>query len=608
MKLIKSLFYVLIACAALYSCKSDDSDVNVASVKITTQAFTLTEAGAFKTLEWTINPNDATNKNVGWTSRNTSIATVDQVGKVTAVANGSTYIVVNTVDGNKRDSVQVTVNIPSVISSLNLTEPSGPIVVGETHTLSCTSVPHEVTNDKLTWVSRNTAVATVSNYGVVTAVGVGNTYIVATEATSGLKDSVQIFVVAATIPATGITINQSDFSIDKGDTKPLTTTITPSNATATTVVWTSSNTAIATVNSDGLVTAVNVGTATITATIDGTTIKDNVEVTVTEPVIPVTGVVINEGSFSVEEGGTKQLTATITPANATNTNLIWASSNTGVATVSNTGLVTAIGAGTATITATADGTSIKGSVVATVTASGPGVAVTGITVTPTEYGMFINDNTQLTCTVEPSNAANKNVTWTSSNNGIAVVSPIGDGSTCVVTSIGTPGDVIITATTVDGSFQASTNIKVGAKDITGVYTGELNGASGEISVMGITIPAFPIVQNGDITITQDASNTKATIAINQTVAMFPLELATIECPIEFTTKCTIKPGTRSIELTVESGNPYGLPPGTYGVTVNVVEGSIDAAGNVTVKIKASATFLSFFKFDVFEGTFIGVKQ
>ncbi len=152
---------------------------------------------------------------------------------------------------------------------------------------------------------------------------------------------------AATVAVTGVTLNKSTLALTTGGSDTLTATVAPTNATNKTVTWASSDTSVATV-SNGKVTAVKAGTATITATCDGK--SASCTVTITDPVVAVTGVTLNKSTLSLAEGGSEILVASITPANATNKTVTWGSSDSSVATVSN-GKVIAVKAGTATITA-----------------------------------------------------------------------------------------------------------------------------------------------------------------------------------------------------------------------------------------------------------------
>ena len=151
---------------------------------------------------------------------------------------------------------------------------------------------------------------------------------------------------------TGVSLNTTVLSLIVGNTSTLTATVTPSNATDKRVTWTSSDNSVATV-SDGVVTAVNPGTATIIATTtNGKLIMCTV--TVQPATVDVTGVSLSATSLSLTVGETSALAATVMPNNATDQSVSWESSNATVATVSD-GVVTAVGVGTTTITVTASG-------------------------------------------------------------------------------------------------------------------------------------------------------------------------------------------------------------------------------------------------------------
>lgn len=155
---------------------------------------------------------------------------------------------------------------------------------------------------------------------------------------------------APVVAVTGVSVSPATVTVGLGSTQQLNATIAPANATNQNVTWTSSNTAIATVNASGLVTAVAAGTATITVkTVDGNKTATSA---ITVAAIPVSSAAVSPTSASLYAGNTQQLTVTISPANATNKNVTWSSSNSAVATVNSSGLVTAVSAGTVTITAT----------------------------------------------------------------------------------------------------------------------------------------------------------------------------------------------------------------------------------------------------------------
>ena len=176
-------------------------------------------------------------------------------------------------------------------------------------------------------------------------------------------------------------------------------------------------------------------------------------------VIAVTGVSLGKASLELTEGEEITLTVTINPANATNKNVTWNSSDSSVASVSD-GRVTAVKAGTATITvATEDGgkTATCEVKVNAKTVEPEVIAVTGVTLNKTSVELTEGEETTLTATVNPDNATNKNVTWKSSDSSVATVV---DGKVTAVKA----GSATITVTTEDGGKTATCQIKVVEKD------------------------------------------------------------------------------------------------------------------------------------------------
>lgn len=165
--------------------------------------------------------------------------------------------------------------------------------------------------------------------------------------------------------------------------------------------------------------------------------------------IPVTGISVSPTSVNLTSGQTQQLTASISPYNATNQNITWSSSNTAVASVNQSGLVTAVGSGSTIITATSQDGGFTGQSTVNVT-----IPVTGITLSPGSASIQTGSTIQLIANVSPSNATNKSVVWSSDNNSIASVSSTG------LVSGNARGSTIIRCTTVDGSFLSTSTINV----------------------------------------------------------------------------------------------------------------------------------------------------
>ena len=155
------------------------TNVPVTGVSLNTSTLNLIEGGT-DTLTATVEPSNATNKDVTWESSDTSVATVDTSGLVTAVGAGTATITVTTVDGGYKDTCPVTVTAaPIPVSDVSLNKDSLALGVGDTETLTATVAPDNATNQAVTWTSSNPSVATVKN-GVVTAVAPGIAVITAT--------------------------------------------------------------------------------------------------------------------------------------------------------------------------------------------------------------------------------------------------------------------------------------------------------------------------------------------------------------------------------------------------------------------------------------------
>lgn len=327
--------------------------VSVTGVSLDKTEIVLVE-GSNQTLTATVEPTNATNKNVTWSSDHEAIATVDQHGTVIARRGGQATITVTTADGSKTATctVRVRIQIGEPVQSVGLNKTELALEVGKTGTLEAIVEPSDATNKNVTWSSSNPEVATVDN-GVVTAVSAGEAIITVTTEDGAKTATCKVTVNAPqTVPVTGVTLDKAELTLEKGSTGTLTATVAPQNATNNTVTWSSSNPEFVTV-ANGTVTAVSAGTATITVTTADGNHKATCTVTVIPKTVQVSGIQV-QGSASVYVGGSTKLTATVTPTNATNQKVTWSSNNESVATVGTDGTVTAVSAGTATITVTTE--------------------------------------------------------------------------------------------------------------------------------------------------------------------------------------------------------------------------------------------------------------
>ena len=425
---------------------------------VTLNQTTLTlEKGETETLTATVTPQNASNKNVTWSSSNNEVATVAD-GTVTAVGAGEATITVTTEDGGKTATCKVTVNAPQTVpvTGVTLDETKLALEVGGSKTLTKTVTPTNATNQNVTWESDNTQVATVDEHGQVTAVSAGTaTITVKTEDGDKTAECKVTVNAPQAVPVTGVTLDKAELTLKEGSTGTLEAKVEPSDATNKTVTWESNKTNVATVEQDGTVKAVGAGEATIKVTAqDGSGQYAECKVTVSAPTKPVTNVTLTPNTLTLEKGETGTLEAKVEPSDASKKDVTWSSNNETVATVDNNGKVTAKADGTATITVTTvDG---NHQATCTVTVTPKTVLVSSIQVQGTA-SLYVGNTAKLTATVTPTTATNPAVTWSSNNQEVATVGADGTvtaktaGKATITATAKTAGKATITATAQDGS-------------------------------------------------------------------------------------------------------------------------------------------------------------
>ena len=346
------------------------ADVPATGVTLDKTELSLTE-GASATLTATVEPENATDKAIVWTSSDNAVATVEN-GVVTAVKAGTATI--TAACGSAKAECTVTVSAaPAGPISVKVGTAAYPVKpvdgqAGKYHV----AVPYGsnatievkdaaflmVTNSKGGYLNDEG-----SNPFTLTAAQLDKlliskdipftpansaskvAYLSIMDAMAGTTYELYIELTREAVPATGVTLNETALSLHPTEKATLAATVAPENTTDT-LVWTSSNDAVATVK-DGVVTAVKEGKATITAACGNA--KAECVVTVLPP-IPATGVTLDKTALKLYEGDAAKLTATVEPENTTDKTIVWTSSDKTIATVKD-GTVTAVKAGTATITA-----------------------------------------------------------------------------------------------------------------------------------------------------------------------------------------------------------------------------------------------------------------
>lgn len=314
------------------------------------------------------------------------------------------------------------------VTEVRLDKTATTLVEGDTDELMATVMPENATDKGIEWTSNNESVATVSPTGLVTAIKDGKATITVKTNDGGFSAVCEVTVNKKIIPVSEVELNKIELTLDEGKEEKLVVTVKPDNATDKSVVWESSNTSVATVDQEGLVTAVGEGKATITVKTNDGGFSASCEVTVKKKVIAVTGVKLSAASMTLREGDKGTLTATVEPANATNKNVEWWTSDLDVVSVTSTsggsnGYVEARGAGKATVTVkTEDG---EFSASCEITVEKKEVPVTGIALEQSSLLLPVGNTYTLRAHVQPSNATDQDIKWISNNEGVATVDQTG---------------------------------------------------------------------------------------------------------------------------------------------------------------------------------------
>ncbi len=551
------------------------SDINVSDMSTLVLDKTEVEVNKGATAEVTVAegtlPADATIS--GAVSSDDKIASVEvQGGKVivTGVAAGKAKITVTGSNGREAE-VAVSVNVP--LTSIAFESESAELVnkkVKDTDNIQYGSAslskiiftPADTTDDKLiTYTSSAPSIVKVDEKGMVTAVAEEGTADITArvgEKTAVCKVTVKTELVDSIVLAESVSISPTEKTIKVDETVQLEATVLPENVSNNTCTWTSSDPDIAEVDASGLVTGKTEGKVTITATTNDTAKKTaTCEIIVSkEADVPAATITLNKTALDLEVDGTADLEATITPESAADKELTWTSSDETVAKVEN-GKVTALKEGTAKITvALTDNSEIKAECTVTVKAKTPGgngsgdndntTAVTGISLSKKTVELEIGKTDQLTATITPSTATNKEVEWRSDDAGIATVD-----STGKVTAVKAGKTKIHATSKADSKFSAECEVTV--KAASGNPGNAVDQkASITLNVSNVTlytgrvrnsIVVKPTIQGASQAVTWTSSNKKTATVTNGTIKAVKKGTATITAAangVSATVKVTVK--------------------------------------------------------------------
>lgn len=286
-------------------------------------------------------PENALNRNYTLKSLDERVAALDDEGFVVLKSYGKARIQATTVDGGYTDVCEFDVYEHTV--GIRLETEQARVRKGGRLTLSAVAQPEGKTDGRLVWSSSDGSVASVDEEGVVSGKSKGEAVITVTAVDGGYTAECRVRVYQ---PVTELRMDNRSVTVDTGEDIQLTATILPYDADNKSIVWSSDNPDVADVNGKGVVTGVKAGQTVIRATSEDEGISDFCVVTVNQP---VTGVSLSKSELSFGKiGDAEQLVASVQPADATNKELNWSSSDESVAIVSN-GRVLCSGYGSAIV-------------------------------------------------------------------------------------------------------------------------------------------------------------------------------------------------------------------------------------------------------------------
>ncbi len=528
-----------------------------------------------------VKPEDATVKEIIFESSDETVIKVDENGNVTAVGEGTATVTVTSKDDEtKKDSITVTVKIP--VTDITVDKDSLTLNKNTTQKINAVIVPEDATNKKIIYTSSDESIAVVDEDGNITAVGEGKaTITVKAEDDFSVYETVEVTV---KVPVTTVTATD-DFTLNIGEEKNVEASVN-ADATNKELIYESDNPGVIKVDSNGNVSAVGEGTATITVTSkDDPSKKTQVNVTVK---IPVEDIVADKDEITLDIGESDKINITVNPDSATDKEVEFESSDKNVVTVDKDGNITAVGEGTATITVTSkDDPSKKVQITVTVTEVPEiNVPVTNITA-PDDFTLVIGEEKNVGATVN-SDATNKELIYSSSDKTVVTVDEngnvkaIGEGTaTVTIVSAENPEikkTVVVTAIKPEYVINAPDSITVietESKNL-GVTVSPSDGApaviytSADESIVKVDADGnITGISAGTTTITADIGNGRIKV-ITVTVTALP-----VPAPLPIPTKYHIAFGKTDgigwYEVSVNGGDFFPQGPNS---TLEVEKGSV----------------------------------
>ena len=508
-----------------------------------------------------------TGQRIAWASEDASIAEVSPSGVVTGRKIGT--VLISASARGKDAFARVSVN-PTPVASIRLSATHRAMFVGEVLQLTAETLDENgnvLQNRPVEWSSGDPAIATVTAQGLVTAVAVGGAIITASSEGRSAIASITV----SSVPVASVVVTPSSNDLVVAQTTQLSAEVRDANGaplTGRTVTWSTSNAQIATVTSQGVVTAIAPGAAGITASSEGQSGTATINVSPR----PVSAVIVSPGQMAIFQGQSAQLNVLVTDDRGqvlTGRPISFSSSDAQVASVSGTGVVTGVRPGSAVITATSEG----GSGTATVTVSPEPVA--SVEISPSGASLVVGQAIQMTAIARNGTGqilTGRSVSWISGAPGLATVSPAG-----VVTGV-SPGNAVIIAT-IDGK-QASALVSVRFVPVASVTVTPSTASA----IVGRTVTLVATTRDANGTLLQgrvvgwsSSDNAVATVSNNGVVTGVSVGNVTITATSEGQT------GTATVAVTLVPVATVSVTPNQasvlVGQTVSLTATTQDANGN-----------------------------
>ena len=614
-------FFIAALCL-FFSCEEPVVPVSSVTMDKGVQSIAINESCTVKAI---VSPSNATNTKVLWTVENASVIEYSDLGEgsitVTGRQVGTSKVIARSDDGGYIASCEISVG--KGVERIELEPAELQLKKGDSQTLTASIFPADATCQTLHWGTSDSKVASVDEDGKVTAVGNGSATVFVSSSDGGYTAYCNVYVGT---PLGSLSLDPGEYTLESiGSSFKIAPVFYPEDATDTEVSWTSADPKIASVSSDGTVTAIGPGTTAITAAAAGGAITSKCVVTVLSPALAIK---ISDSRLSLEEGEEATLTASVFPSDATQSTLTWRSDKPEVATVDQDGNVRAVKAGVAVITVSVSETVFETCTVTVVS------RVTGISFDVDELEILPGESHQLKVTVLPENASVPDVNWSSDNAKVAKVSDTG-----LVTGL-SAGVATIHAVTRDGGKMATCLVKVGtpvsgislSKSSASMYVGDSplaltaaitpSNASDKSVVWSSSDASVASVTAGsglDATVTPVAAGT-ATITVSTPDGKFSASCAltvmqhvtgvsinksslTLYTGQTETLSAQVKPedatdtrltwsSSDKTVATVANGKVTALKAGSTQIRVTSFEGGFQAVCNLTVKQHATGLDLS----------------